>query len=190
MMRVGASLVVLTFLFLSAISQADEPAAGGNPLQACFGAQIESPYDKKVCDSILQHALKLNELQERNLQDALTRQETAERYRAVGDDITNRVIQRQLVLNPIILSSVLVIVFFGLYLSYLQVSKGQAGGESSFEIGKEGFKIRSSVVGLLILCASLGFFYLYLTNVYRITVLGTVDDKASSTTSHPAAGKS
>ena len=36
---------------------------------------------------------------------------------------------------------------------------------------KDGFEISSSVIGLLILFISMGFFYMYLSTVYPITVV-------------------
>ena len=82
---------------------------------------------------------------------------------------------RQLIYDPIILIVVIVIVFSGIYLSYLQVKRDlgtNSAQDSSIEITRDGVKVRSAVIGLLILFISLAFFYLYLTQVYTIRELG------------------
>jgi hypothetical protein len=45
-----------------------------------------------------------------------------------------------------------------------------ARAEQSIEIGKEGMKLKTRLVGLVTLIVSMGFFYLYLVHVYPITV--------------------
>lgn len=85
------------------------------------------------------------------------------------------IFERQLIYDPIILVVVIVIVFSGIYLSYLQVKRdlgANSAQESSIEITRDGVKVSSSVIGLLILVISLAFFYLYLTQVYTIRELG------------------
>ena len=71
--------------------------------------------------------------------------------------------------------TVLLIVYSGLVLSYLnfrQNLKTNTTQESEFEIGKSGIKIRSSVIGLIILTISITFLYLYLRYVYIISEIG------------------
>src|SRR5262249_46884599 len=48
-------------------------------------------------------------------------------------------------------------------------SQGTSGLASTFEASAQGVKVTSSVIGLLILVVSIGFFYLYLVYVYPIT---------------------
>lgn len=79
------------------------------------------------------------------------------------------------------------IVVMGLYLSYRQfrlqewvtqhsdskkvpVVKSE-DGSTTFEVGKDGIKINSAVIGLIILTISLAFFFLYLKYVYPIQML-------------------
>lgn len=42
--------------------------------------------------------------------------------------------------------------------------------EHSLEVGRDGMKIKTRVVGLMTLVLSMGFFYLYLTHVYPVTI--------------------
>lgn len=95
---------------------------------------------------------------------------------------------------------VLAIVFFGLFITYLQFTQdrrpkrkkpaatagaGPGSGQlestedpetseevadtpSKLKLGPEGLEITSQVIGLLVLCFSLAFFYLYVRNVYPI----------------------
>ena len=89
------------------------------------------------------------------------------------DKVNLDILESQLLYYPIILGIVSLVVATGLWFSYLQVRKtsGDSSQYSSLEITKEGIRVRSPVIGLLILTLSLGFFYLYLTEVYRITRL-------------------
>lgn len=76
---------------------------------------------------------------------------------------------------------VIILVLGGLYLSYLQFKRDGSTGASSqasIEIGREGLKFSSSVIGLAILFMSFGFFYLYIERVYTIQEL--TDRKGSS----------
>jgi len=71
---------------------------------------------------------------------------------------------------------VISIVIFSLFLSWLQFVKDLKTGPTKIEmneiaINKEGIKLKSSVIGVIILVISLGFFYLYLKYVYPVTFL-------------------
>ena len=44
---------------------------------------------------------------------------------------------------------------------------------TEFEASMGGIKVRSSIIGIIILVISLGFFYLYLVHVYPVKVVGT-----------------
>ena len=89
--------------------------------------------------------------------------------------IRNSTFQQQLTFNVIILTVVIVIIVTGLMFSYIHMKKTSTDPtqETSIEITRDGLKIRSSVIGLLILIVSLVFFYLYLTEVYTIEELST-----------------
>ena len=70
---------------------------------------------------------------------------------------------------------VLAIVVFGLVLTWLQFSRAkQSDQQTPHELelgGGSGLKIKSSVVGLLILALSLGFFYLFLEHVFKVEMV-------------------
>ena len=69
----------------------------------------------------------------------------------------------------------------GLYFSYMQFRMAKrAETQTSIKLGKEGLEISSPVIGLLILFISMGFFYMYLANVYPITEV--VGPSSSETT--------
>jgi hypothetical protein len=69
----------------------------------------------------------------------------------------------------IIFWTVMALIASGLFLSYRQFEAGRRrSSATSIKIGKDGAEISSEVIGLLILFFSLGFFYLYLTNVYPL----------------------
>lgn len=69
--------------------------------------------------------------------------------------------------------SVLVLMLAGLGFSYMQFkAAAQSGTSTSIKLGRDGLEISSPVIGLLVLFLSLGFFYLYLTNVYPISEIG------------------
>lgn len=70
----------------------------------------------------------------------------------------------------VIFLGIMAIIFSGLYFSYMQFrSARNAQTQTSVKLGKDGLEISSPVIGLLILFISMGFFYLYLANVYPIT---------------------
>ena len=80
-----------------------------------------------------------------------------------------QVFRWQLISTVIIFSVVNGIVLSGLYFSWMQFkARGPDGAEASVELGTSGVKVTSSVLGVLILVISLGFFYLYLVHVYPI----------------------
>jgi hypothetical protein len=73
----------------------------------------------------------------------------------------------------IIFWAVIVLIVAGLGLSYMQFNRAKkTASPTSIKIGRDGLEISSEVIGLLILFFSLGFFYLYLTNVYPIIEVG------------------
>ncbi len=85
-----------------------------------------------------------------------------------------KVFQWQYVSSIIIFYVVIGIVAIGLYFSWMQfhASRGGEVGITSIEASKEGLKLSSPVLGVIILVLSLAFFYLYLVHVYPISELG------------------
>jgi len=71
----------------------------------------------------------------------------------------------------IIFFVVILIVLTGLILSYLHFKRSlvtNENAETELEISKSGLKVRSSIIGIIILVISIAFFYLYLTHIYKI----------------------
>ncbi|NER80453.1 MAG: hypothetical protein F6K42_12925 [Leptolyngbya sp. SIO1D8] len=86
----------------------------------------------------------------------------------------------------IIFFVVLTIIGIGLYFSYLQfklsvIQRKDKISPSTLKIGRDGFEISSSIIGLLILIISLAFFYLYLENVYPIRVISPANQRQETT---------
>jgi len=76
---------------------------------------------------------------------------------------------------------VMLLICCGLYFSYLQFkTAARAPTQTSIKIGKDGLEINSPVIGLLILFLSVGFFYLYLANVYPISEVTRLAPNATS----------
>jgi hypothetical protein len=98
-------------------------------------------------------------------------------YRQSGLQHRQRVFQWQLWSSKVIFFAVLSLVAAGLYFAALQFHRrpgppgqpGEAGGEpTEVTASFEGIKVRSPILGVIILIISLLFFYLYLLFVYPI----------------------
>lgn len=97
--------------------------------------------------------------------------------------INTKIIEQQIYLNVVIFVSVLLVVFFGIYFCYLQIKNSDKSQSSSFELSKDGLKVRSPFIGLMILLISVVFFYLYLTKVFAIQLLAETSGKTQSASS-------
>lgn len=91
------------------------------------------------------------------------------RYQLTGFQHRTRVFRWQFYSSIVIFCIVHLLVLAGLYFSWLQFRKGWEGLDSRVEISPTGIKVQSSVLGVIILVVSLGFFYLYLVYVYPIS---------------------
>ena len=99
-------------------------------------------------------------------------------YRKAGYDHRLRVFEWQLRATKIIFFVVLLLVFVGIYFAAVQFHRGaaasrraEAGAEEEMtevDLSVKGVKVRSPVLGVIILVISLAFFYLYLVYVYPI----------------------
>jgi hypothetical protein len=125
---------------------------------------------------------------ERAIQDSITSNGNAE-FQEFTIAHHKRAYMWQFISSIIIFVVVISIVLSGLYLSYQQFNlsknlllKGRPDGSpateevakfmnANLEVSKEGFKINSAVIGLVILMISLTFFFLYLKYVYPINVI-------------------
>lgn len=99
-------------------------------------------------------------------------------YRISGYEHRLKLFEWQYLSSKIIFFSVLFVVLAGIYFAAVQFhiglkrSREEETGEpdesSEIEFSLKGFKVRSQVLGVLILVISLAFFYLYLIHVYPI----------------------
>lgn len=104
-------------------------------------------------------------------------EKTIEYFKAKLEFDVNQLNHREKVLvwqhksSVVLFFIVIGIILMGLMLAYVQFKNTKDfidHGQSTIKISKDGIEISSSIVGLLILFFSLGFFYLYLTEVYPI----------------------
>jgi hypothetical protein len=92
-------------------------------------------------------------------------------YQAGGFLHRARVFRWQLYSSMVIFAIVHLLVIAGLYFSWMQFQKGTEETASEVEFSGTSIKMRSSVLGVIILVISLAFFYLYLVYVYPIEEL-------------------
>lgn len=102
-------------------------------------------------------------------------------YYQAGFEHRRNVFWWQHVSTRIIFAVVLVLVAAGMYFAWMQfqldLRRSAASGEAAprdnteLELATSGIKVRSSVLGVIILVISLAFFYLFLVHVYPITEL-------------------
>ncbi|HEY8188185.1 MAG TPA: hypothetical protein VIF64_19105 [Pyrinomonadaceae bacterium] len=99
-------------------------------------------------------------------------------YRRSGYDHRRSVFEWQLISSRIIFVVVLILVFAGIYFAAIQFHYGlrprgtrkeeERTEATEFVFSLKEFKVRSPVLGVIVLTLSLGFFYLYLVYVYPI----------------------
>ncbi|ADE13481.1 hypothetical protein Nhal_0282 [Nitrosococcus halophilus Nc 4] len=98
-------------------------------------------------------------------------------YRINGYKHRQEVFEWQLFSSQVIFWVVIMLVFTGMYFAAVQFHRGGSGkkrareedsGETEFVASLKGFKVKSPVLGVVILVISLAFFYLYLSHVYPI----------------------
>lgn len=102
-------------------------------------------------------------------------------YYEAGFEHRRNVFWWQHVSTRLIFAVVLVLVAAGMYFAWVQfqldvrhsAELGEAAprDDTELELATSGIKVRSSVLGVIILVISLVFFYLYLVHVYPITEL-------------------
>jgi len=89
-------------------------------------------------------------------------------YRQAGYAHRLRVFRWQHVSTIIIFFVVIGLVVAGVYFAAIQFHRGKSADTTEVELSVKGVKVRSPVLGVVILTLSLGFFYLYLAYVYPI----------------------
>ncbi len=90
-------------------------------------------------------------------------------YRVYSYSHAKRTFEWQYWSGQIIFWIAMLLVFAGVAFSAVQFYVGLPKGASEFEASVRGIKLKSSVLGLLILAMSMIFFYLYLKYVYPIS---------------------
>lgn len=103
-------------------------------------------------------------------------------YRVWGLKHRKATFQLHLIKDNILFVVVLIILGFGIYLSYIQFKKGDKS-EGNLKLGPAGIEITSSILGIFILAFSMGFFYLYLVYVFPIKEIGLQDATPTPTPS-------
>ncbi|MCB1808489.1 MAG: hypothetical protein KDK04_09885 [Candidatus Competibacteraceae bacterium] len=147
-------LSLLPMAYAQDNDQPDDPAA----LQ-----QLQNEYDQELLKS---HIAQLKR-----------HREYGELYNKQVDFITSHrqtTFEWQYYQGIVVFVLVITLVLCGLYLSYRQfehdLKTGAEAKTTTAKISKAGFEISSSVIGLIILVVSLGFFYLYIERVYVIEI--------------------
>jgi hypothetical protein len=110
------------------------------------------------------------------------------KYESWRIDYTKRLYEYQMYSSVVLLILSFLVLGCGLFFSYMQfqnrlkninpkmLSSNNPNGQeenndenkTSLKISMAGIEISSSIIGLLILCVSLAFFYLYIANIYPI----------------------
>lgn len=97
------------------------------------------------------------------------------KYNSESLALRHKVFRQQFYISGVIFLLVIALVGVGVYFAFVQFERGKAAGaamdRTDLELGAGGLKISSSVLGLLVLALSMGFFFLYLKYVYPISVL-------------------
>lgn len=98
------------------------------------------------------------------------------KYNSESLALRHRVFRQQFYISGAIFLLVIALVGVGVYFAFVQFQLGKIAGNAAMErtdleLGASGLKISSSVLGLLVLALSMGFFFLYLKYVYPISVL-------------------
>jgi len=168
-------------------------------LVSCQGKVQKVEFDEKICDAVLEHAKKVADLDVLSMAQKVDADAKINQQIVRGNILTNDIIAQQLWTGVLVFIVVATVVLSGVYLSYLQLkfafaatSKAKAG-ENEMEVSMSGVRLKSQVIGLIMLSVSLAFFYLYLTSVYKITILqGGVEQNGTavrSLSSNAAASK-
>jgi hypothetical protein len=84
----------------------------------------------------------------------------------------------QLFSTALLLAVVVLIVFFGLAMSYLEFRKG-TDSSATIKLGPAHLEVSSSVIGIVILTLSLAFAFLYFDKAYSISEIGSGEPGSS-----------
>jgi hypothetical protein len=160
--------IVLAILLAPAAPQ------GGTRLHAQPPAQSQPLATQQQAEDIANSRMRVRrtELDEQEL-IAIRAFKRAERDAVLdGYKLRHRLYERQLYYHPIVLATVIVIVLTGVIFCGFQVWRdihAHSSAATTFKVSRDGIELSSSVVGLIALCLSFLFFYLYVTTIYHIT---------------------
>lgn len=169
--------LVLASVAFGAIAQS---APNEEPSDAGSAAVIEDAL-KAGTDAVAAEGAKTAMLPQPNqviLEDQATKQKYLDAmqgfydYRKDGFEFRSRVFEWQLFSSRVIFVVVILLVLAGIYFAAVQfhvaLATAKSLPEQKVEISAKGIIVNSSVLGVVILCLSLAFFYLYLVHIYPI----------------------
>lgn len=178
-------VMALAALLAAAAAAGAQESAGDQQrpsvLDAMRDAQIPMPGDgeKGAKDQALLPAVWCVDISDKATQAICWKAYQASlEYYATGLEHRSRVFYWQHLSTRIIFFVVIGLVLVGVYFAWVQFRRDMASGaggtaeqgmgEHEVELSTSGIKVRSSVLGVIILTLSIGFFYLYLVFVYPI----------------------
>lgn len=173
------------FALLVAASAGAQEKAGeqqqSSILDAMRDAQIPLPGDggRQTKDQTLLPAVWCVDISDQATQDICWKAyRSSLDYYTTGLEHRTRVFYWQHLSTRIIFFVVIGLVLVGVYFAWVQFRRDMASGaggsgaqgaeQHEVELSTSGIKVRSSVLGVIILALSIGFFYLYLVFVYPI----------------------
>lgn len=162
-LRVNYVLIFLFFLSISLTGSAENEKS-----------VLDLLNEVKVEDSLLLENKKDNKAQLAEFEVLLDRKMNVDEdieYKEFVKNHHKRTFTWQYYATIMIFITVMLIVYSGLILSFIHFKndlKTKQKTENEIEVGSSGIKLRSSVIGLIILTLSLAFFYLYLTHAFEI----------------------
>ena len=163
---------IIAGLLALLLASAGPWAVAAKPLSAAPGASADT--DPMARQAIIQ-AIEMSKAEIADRKLAVAWHQAAYDRAVREDHHLLFTLYKQSVLDVILTILVLVVVFGGVYMSYMQfradIKAGDTETISTVRISKDGVELSSSVVGLFVLLASMFFFYLYLNKVYEIKYL-------------------
>lgn len=147
----------------------------GNQYEVQKASFTDTAAEKAYYNSLIAY---YKAIEKKNLTDAKTIDSVGSYYTWA---LKNRqsIIQRQQITGSLIFGLVTILLLSGLLFSAIQFrialknvkKKSLNTSDTTFKASLAGIEVSSSILGVIILAISLGFFYLYLTNVYPLVSL-------------------
>ena len=143
-------------------------------------SQVTTPNHEQLAEEVEQERQNINRAIGQLAEEVEQERQNINEYNTWVLRHTKNVFILQYIKSIIIFFVVLIIVFTGLYFSFIQFKRSTniLNSENSnseinttLKIGAGSIEVSSSILGLLILVISLAFLYLYLEEVHRIEIL-------------------